>query len=97
MPPSGTKPSPFSFLDVSKQRTDGVERRAQVAAAELANRAGLYFRLGYTQADATARLCARVAWEFESASTSSPDRRPESLSDQAVAKIVTDTYARRPG
>jgi len=81
---------PFSYLDRTPPRKDGPERRAQVAAAELASRAAMFYRLGFSEADATARLVARAAWEHEG-------RRPEALSDRAIAKIVADTYARRPG
>ncbi len=80
----------FSWLDRTPPRADGSARRAQVACAELASRAGMLYRLGFTEAAATARLTARIAWEHEG-------RRPDSLSDQAIAKIVRDTYARRPG
>ncbi len=81
---------PFSWDKPTPPRADGPDRRAAVAATELASRAGLYFRLGYTVADATSRLSARIAWEYG-------DSRPASLSDAAIGKIVTDTYARRPG
>ena len=79
----------FSFMNTTPPRKDGAEARAKVAADELAHRAGLLFRLGYSEADATKRLCDRVAWELEG-------NRPESLNDKAIGKIVTDTYARRP-
>jgi hypothetical protein len=80
----------FPWLDRTSPRTGGADRAAEVAAAELASRAGLYYRLGYTVKDATQRLISRVAWEYETA-------RPAALSDAAIGKIVTDTYARRPG
>lgn len=80
--------SPFPWLTSTQQKKDG--RRNRVAADELASRAGLMYRLGMSQKDATARLCQRVAWEFD------PGQRPAALSDAAVAKIVADTYARRP-
>jgi len=80
----------FEWMESTAPRTDGSARRAQVAAEELAHRAGTLFRLGFSQADATKRLCERVAWEHDA-------HRPASLSDDAVAKIVSDTYARRPG
>lgn len=85
----------FEWLDSTPARTDGTDKRSEVAAQELANRAGTMFRLGFSQDDATKRLCARIAWEFEP--ESKHHRRPASLSDEAVAKIVSDTYARRPG
>lgn len=79
----------FPWLQ-TKRVHGGHGARDRVAADELAHRAGLMYRLGYSEADATKRLCARVAWEYDS------HRRPDSLSDQAIHKIVTDTYARRP-
>jgi predicted ATPase len=79
----------FSFMNTTPPRKDGAEQRAKVAAAELAQRAALLFRLGYSEAATTKRLCERIAWELEG-------NRPESLNDKAIGKIVTDTYARRP-
>lgn len=81
----------FSWLDRTPPRADGPDRRVQVAAAELASRAGLLYRLGFSEAAATRRLAARVAWEYEGG------HRPDGLSDQAIAKIVAETFARRPG
>jgi len=85
----------FSWMNTTPPRTGAVDARAKVAAAELSSRAGLLFRLGYTQAAATQRLCATVAWEFDQPTTAA-SQRPAALSDQAIAKIVTDTYARKP-
>jgi len=85
--------SSFEWLETSKPRTGGAARRAEVAATELAHRAALLFRLGFAEQDATARLCARVAWEYD---PSCGGKRPDALSDGAIAKIVADTYARRP-
>jgi hypothetical protein len=87
----------FEWLDCTPMRKNGSKLRAQVAAAELADRAGTLFRLGFTQAAATARLTARIAWEFDPPSKKGPHKRPEALSDAAIAKIVAETYARRPG
>ncbi len=79
----------FPWLErTTPQPADG--RHAAAATAELSHRAATFFRLGYSQEAATARLTQRVAWEYET-------KRPEALSDAAVAKIVADTYARRPG
>ncbi|HET9993558.1 MAG TPA: hypothetical protein VFQ65_33705 [Kofleriaceae bacterium] len=85
----------FDWLERSPLHKHGSKLRAQVAATELADRAGTLFRLGFTQAQATARLVARVAWEFDP--PSKYHVRPEALSDAAIAKIVAATYARRPG
>jgi hypothetical protein len=88
----------FPWLACTTGRADGTRRRTQVAAAELADRAATLFRLGFSQAAATTRLVARVAWEYDPPSRhGGPHRRPDELSDAAVAKIVADTYARRPG
>ena len=84
----------FPWLDRTPPRAGGVARRAEVAAAELASRAALLYRLGFTPAAATSRLVARIAWEYDPASKT--HQRPAALSDSAIAKIVTDTYARRP-
>jgi hypothetical protein len=82
----------FPWLQTAPPRAGGVDRHCTVALAELANRAGLMYRLGFTQAAATARLVARTAWEYDP-----PSKRPAALSDAAIAKVVADTYARRPG
>ncbi len=100
-PSSRTNPAPsFGWLDPTPAREGGAERRARVARAELAHRAGLLYRLGFTEAEATARLAAEIAWEFAPASPSSgrgAHRRPDALSDPAIAQLVAETYARRPG
>lgn len=83
--------SSFPWLSPTQQKHDN--RRDRVAADELATRAALLYRLGYTAKAATERLCARMAWEFDPACGG---KRPTALSDAAVAKIVADTYARRP-
>jgi len=88
---------PFPWLHRTPPRADGADRRASVARAELASRAGVLYRLGFSQAAATRRLAASVAWEYETGSTHAVHRRPAALSDQAIAKIVSDTFARRPG
>ena len=79
----------FSWLDRTPPRADGASRRAAVVTDELASRAGLLYRLGFTEADATKRLCERIAWEHETS-------RPSELSDQAIGTIVKQTYARKP-
>jgi hypothetical protein len=88
---------PFPWLHATPPRADGAERRAKVAAAELANRAGVLYRLGFSEAAATRRLTATVAWEYDLGTAPAAHRRPEALSDTAIAKIVADTFARRPG
>jgi len=87
----------FEWLECTPGRKNGSQQRSSVAATELADRAGTLFRLGFSQSAATARLVARIAWEFEPSSRhGGPHRRPAALSDAAIAKIVADTYARRP-
>jgi hypothetical protein len=88
---------PFPWLHCTPPRPDGADRRAKVATAELASRAGVLYRLGFSQADATRRLAAGIAWEYDTGSAHAAFRRPAALSDQAIAKIVSDTFARRPG
>lgn len=88
----------FPWLDRTHGRPNGYKQRTDVATAELAHRAGTLFRLGFTQAAATARLTARIAWEYDPPSGhGGAHARPAALSDAAIAKIVADTYARRPG
>ncbi len=50
----------FPWLQCTPPRKDGSSRRSEVACAELAHRAGLLYRLGFSQAAATQRLTA--AW-----------------------------------
>ena len=78
-------------------KANGSKLRADVAASELASRAGTLYRLGYSEKEAVARLCARMAWEYDPPSKTGHHKRPDTLSDKAIAKIVADTYARRPG
>ncbi len=87
----------FEWLDCTPGHPDGDDKRSKVAATELANRAATLFRLGFSQAAATKRLCERIAWEFDPPSKHGCHKRPDALSDQAISKIVADTYARRPG
>jgi len=87
----------FPWLDCPPPRGDGADRRARVATAELTSRAGVLYRLGFSEADAARRLAAAVAWEYETISTHPAFGRPGALSDAAIAKLVADAYARRPG
>ena len=89
----------FEWMECTPGKKNGSKLRADAAAAELANRAGTMYRLGFLEKDAVARLCARVAWEYDPSSKPGRGwhRRPEALTDKAIAKIVADTYARRPG
>lgn len=88
----------FDYLSCTRPKAGGAERRAKVAQQELAHRAALLYRLGFSQRAAVARLSARVAWEYDPPSHAKhgAHHRPASLDDAAIAKIVADTYARRP-
>jgi hypothetical protein len=88
---------PFPWLVCTPPHEGGAARRAKVAIDELAARAGVLYRLGFSQDAATRRLAATVAWEYETGAKPGAFHRPAALSDQAIAKIVSDTYARRPG
>lgn len=70
----------------------GADQRLAQATRDLRDRAAMFARLGYSAADATARLQARVAWDYEPASPR--HQRPSALSDAAIAQLVTDTYQR---
>ena len=59
----------FPWLVCTPPRPDGAERRAKVAAAELASRAGVLYRLGFSQGDATRRLTQAVALFVSSGGT----------------------------
>lgn len=67
------------------------ERRAAMYRAELVERAGLYYRLGYPSKRAVARLKANLAWDFELR-----DGRPSGLGDREITEIVKSAYLRRP-
>jgi hypothetical protein len=59
---------------------------------ELAERAGLYSRLGYPPSKAISRLTANLRWDFEFVDGT----RPPGLADSDIADIVKATYLRRP-
>lgn len=77
---------------ISRRRQSQVRglRRVAMYRKELAQRAAMYYRLGYSAENATRRLQANVAWDFEVGG------RPESLSDAEIGSIVESTFARRP-
>jgi hypothetical protein len=74
----------------------GAKRRAETFAADLRSRAATLYRLGFSVQAATARLDARVAWEFDPESKRGPHRRPAAFEKAAIAKLVKDVYERRP-
>lgn len=72
----------------------GPDRRLAAAQRELRERSALLARLGMSAEDATARLCSRVAWEFDPSSTHRGWHvRPDGLSDEAVGALVREVYA----
>ena len=73
----------------NRKRSD--KQRRAMYRAELSERAAMLARLNYSQAQARARLCANVDWDFETGSGG----RPPGLSDDEVARIVKASYARR--
>lgn len=84
----------FPWLETSAPASDGPARRLLAAQRELRERSALLARLGTPVADATARLCARVAWEFEPPSAHGGGHvRPAGLDDAAIAALVAEVYA----
>jgi hypothetical protein len=82
----------FDWLTPSRSaRRVGVERRLAMYQKEIAERAGLYYRLGYPPSRAIARLSANLAWDFEAGRL-----RPAGLDERAIADLVKATYLRRP-
>lgn len=67
------------------------EKRTAMYCRDVADRAGIFYRLGYTAEQAGARLRRNAAWDFGSGAT-----RPKELNDAAIDQIVAATYARRP-
>jgi len=93
----GYTPGMFPWLTANLTGSKaGAKRRAEVIAADLRSRAATLFRLGYTAKAATARLDARIAWEFDPESKRGPHRRPASLDAAAIAKLVKEVFDRRP-
>jgi hypothetical protein len=68
------------------------DNRVAMYRRELAQRAGMFYRLGYPPSRAIARLVANADWDFEIGCGG----RPDELSDDAIAEIVKSTYLRRP-
>ena len=85
----------FDWLSPTPPRQDGSDQRAKAACAELASQAALLYRLGFPEKAAAQRLIERTTWEFDQP-CSGHHKRPAALSDDAIAKIVADTYARKP-
>ena len=81
----------FPWLDRTSPTKQGAAARLDAQLRDLRDRAALYFRLGFTAEAATRRLVAMVAWEHDPA-----PRRPDGLSDLAIAAVVKEMYTRRP-
>jgi hypothetical protein len=75
-----------------RRRAGDADSRVTMYRQEVAERAGLYSRLGYPPSRAIARLQANVTWDFEL----DPRPRPKGLADSDIADIVKATYLRRP-
>ncbi len=72
-------------------RARSAKQRRAMYRTELSERAAMLARLNYSQAEACARLCANVDWDFEIGT----DGRPAGITDDEVARIVKASFARR--
>jgi hypothetical protein len=68
------------------------DKRIAMYHREIKVRAGIFYRLGYTQQQACERLRANADWDFEVGT----GERPKELDGDAIDTIVAATYARRP-
>jgi hypothetical protein len=68
------------------------ERNLDMLRRAIAERAGLYYRLGLSEAEATRRIGTYLDWDFEVGAGG----RPAKLTKAAVRDLVKTTYARRP-
>ena len=86
----------FPWLDTNLAGSAlGATHRLEQATRDLRDRAAMMARLGFTAGEATRRLQARVAWDYEPSSPhGGPHARPSGLSDAAIGQLVTDTFAR---
>lgn len=75
-----------------RRRAGDADSRVTMYRKELAERAGLYSRLGYPPSKAISRLTANLQWDFDF----DDGKRPEGLADNDIADIVKATYLRRP-
>lgn len=75
-----------------RRRSSNRSSRVDMYRAEISQRAGLYYRLGYPPSRAMARIAANIEWDFEL----EPGGRPSELNDDAIGEIVKATYLRRP-
>ena len=80
---------PFPWLTPTRPSSPAADTQLEAQLREVRDRAALFYRLGYSAEDATARITSAIAWEHER-------RRPEGLSDAAIADAVRETFQRRP-
>lgn len=71
------------------RRKPNTQRRDEVLKQELEDRASLLHRLGYSKAQAKARLHANLAWDYE--------LHGKAKQDRDVDKIVDAVYKRGGG
>ena len=94
MHPAGySEASPFDWMEPSVPEGQAArERRTSLSATEreMAERAGLLLRLGYSLADAQMRVRGNLLWDFE------VQGRPALVSraDQIVARVYDRTKSR---
>jgi hypothetical protein len=87
----------FPWLEpTAAATTASAERRLAMLRREVAHRAALFYRLGYSSYDAARRLAANLAWEFDPPGRDGAHARPRELDDDEIGEIVAATYARRP-
>ncbi|MCC6748285.1 MAG: hypothetical protein IT371_11540 [Deltaproteobacteria bacterium] len=78
---------PWYVPDVPESYRRAGDKARLMYEAELAERAALLYRLGYSKADAQERLRGNARWDFE--------LHGEPPHAQRVAEIVDRVYARR--
>jgi hypothetical protein len=84
----------FPWLSPRAAVADRSDHRLAATRRELRERSAMLARLGMSPEDATARLCARMAWEFDPCtSTPGSHQRPAELSDEAIGALVREVYA----
>lgn len=71
------------------RRKPNLQRRDEVLKQELEDRAALLHRLGYSKAQAKARLRANVAWDYE--------MHGKAKHDKEIDKIVDNVFKRGGG
>lgn len=76
----------------NRDREREARARLDMMRSAVAERAALYYRLGFSQQEARRRLGRYLDWDFEIGSGG----RPSALSDTAISELVAATYARRP-